>query len=86
MQNSIKDFIKPFQRHENDNGSTEVQIAMLTWEISQLQDHLKENKHDIDPKRSLLKKVARRKKFIKYLKDTEFESYKTIVKKLKLRG
>ena len=83
---ALSEFIKPFKRHEKDNGSTEVQIAILTWEITNLQKHLKNNPHDIDPKRALLKKVARRKKYLKYLKETNFEKYKFVIKKLKLKG
>ncbi len=86
MQKTLKEFITPFKKHEKDNGSVEVQLATLTWEIERLKEHLAENHKDIDPKRSLLKKVAKRKKLVSYLKANDFESYKTIVKKLKLKG
>lgn len=75
----------PFKRHDNDNGSTEVQIAALTWEIERLKEHLAENHKDIDAKRALLKKVAKRKKLVSYLKQKNFDSYKAIIKKLKLK-
>jgi len=86
MKQTVQEFIAPFKKHEKDNGSVEVQIAILTWEIERLKEHLAENHKDIDPKRALLKKVAKRKKLISYLKTNDFDSYKTIVKKLKLKG
>jgi len=86
MQKSVQEFITPFKKHDKDNGSVEVQIATLTWEIENLKEHLGENHKDIDPKRALLKKVAKRKKLVSYLKSNDFESYKAIVKKLKLKG
>jgi small subunit ribosomal protein S15 len=86
MEKTLKDFIAPFKKHDNDNGSTEVQIAILTWEIERLKEHLGENHKDIDAKRSLLKKVAKRKKLVSYLKQKDFDSYKNIIRKLKLKG
>lgn len=86
MQKSVQEFITPFKKHDKDNGSVEVQIATLSWEIENLKEHLSENHKDIDPKRALLKKVAKRKKLVAYLKSNDFESYKAIVKKLKLKG
>lgn len=75
-----------FKRHEKDNGSPEVQIAILSQEITMLQDHLKQHDKDVDAKRSLLKKVARRRKFVKYLKDTDLERYNLVSKKLGLKA
>ncbi len=86
MRKQIQDFIKPFQRHKKDNGSPEVQISILTYEIGSLQEHLKLHPQDVDAKRSLLKKVARRRKYLKYLKENELERFATISKKLKLKG
>ena len=86
MQKTVEEFIAPLKKHEKDNWSVEVQIATLTWEIDRLREHLGENHKDIDPKRSLLKKVAKRKKLVSYLKENDFDSYKNIVKKLKLKG
>ena len=60
--------INKFKKHENDTGSTEVQIAILTEEIAQLSEHLKEHKHDHSSRRGLLKKVGERRRIIKYLK------------------
>lgn len=85
MNTELQNFVSPFQRHEKDNGSPEVQIAILTFEISKLQSHIDLHNHDIDAKRSLLKKVARRRKYLKYLKDNSLERYNVISKKLKLK-
>ncbi|MBS8122366.1 30S ribosomal protein S15 [Candidatus Vampirococcus lugosii] len=85
MLKQLHDFIKPFQRHEKDNGSPEVQISSLTFEITSLQKHLKEHPQDVDAKRSLLKKVARRRKYLKYLKQNELDRFTLVSKKLKLK-
>jgi len=86
MQEELVAFVAPFKRHDNDNGSPEVQIAILTFEVTQLQGHLKNHAKDVDAKRSLLKKVARRRKFLKYLKENALERYTLISKKLKLKA
>jgi small subunit ribosomal protein S15 len=83
---ALLEFIKPFQRHENDNGSPEVQIARLTFEITNQQEHLRSHAKDVDTKRSLLKKVARRRKFLKYLKANTLERFTLVTKKLKLKA
>jgi len=85
MHEELLAFVKPFMRHEKDNGSPEVQIAILTFEIWQQQEHLANHGKDVDAKRSLLKKVARRRKFLKYLKTNEVDRYLLVGKKLKLK-
>ncbi len=85
MNEELLAFIQPFMRHENDNWSPEVQIALLSFEVTQLQWHLEKHSKDVDAKRSLLKKVARRRKFLKYLKNNALERYNLISKKLKLK-
>lgn len=77
--------LKWIQRHDNDNWSPEVQISILSHEIEMLQGHLAEHKKDVDAKRSLLKKVARRRKFAKYLKDNNLDRYLEVSKKLWLK-
>jgi small subunit ribosomal protein S15 len=86
MQELLAAFIAPFQRHEGDNWSPEVQIAILSFEISHLQEHLVGHPKDVDAKRSLLKKVARRRKFLKYLKENNIERFSLVTKKLKLKA
>ena len=77
--------IKKFAKSKNDVGSTEVQVAILTNEINNLTEHLKEHKHDYHSKRGLLMKVGRRKKLLDYLKTRDVVSYRELIKKLNLR-
>ena len=81
----LAEFVAPFKRHENDNGSPEAQIATLTFYVTHLQGHLRDHPKDVDAKRSLLQKVARRRKFLKYLKANDLERYSAVSKKLKLK-
>ena len=66
-------------------GATEAQIAILTYEINDLTEHLKVNKHDYHSKRGLLMKVGKRKSLLAYLKDNDVVSYREVIKKLNLR-
>jgi small subunit ribosomal protein S15 len=77
--------IKRFRTHENDTGSTEVQIAILSEEIKQLTDHLKSHKQDHSSRRGLLKKVGERRRLLKYLQKENEESFAELAKKLKLK-
>ncbi len=77
--------INRFKKHDNDTGSTEVQIAILTEEISQLAEHLKIHKQDHSSRRGLLKKVGERRRLLKYLQKENEESFKDVAKKLKLK-
>ncbi len=77
--------IKKFRIHDNDTGSPQVQIAILSAEIIQLTDHLKEHKHDHSSRRGLLKKVSERRKLLKYLQKEDETSFQDLAKKLKLK-
>ncbi|BFD24775.1 MAG: 30S ribosomal protein S15 [Candidatus Parcubacteria bacterium] len=77
--------IKKYRVHENDTGSTQVQIAILTEEIKQLTEHLKQHKQDNSSRRGLLKKVSERRKFLKYLQKEDVEQFKELALKLKLK-
>ncbi len=77
--------IEKFKSHEKDTGSPEVQIALLTEEITQLAEHLKKHPKDNHSRRGLLGMVARRKKFLDYLKETNTRKYNAVVKKLGLK-
>ena len=66
-------------------GSTEVQVAILTEEINNLTEHLKEHKHDYHSKRGLLKKVGKRKNLLNYLKNNDVNKYRETIEKLGLR-
>ena len=77
--------VKKYAKSENDTGSAEVQIAILTEEINTLTEHLKEHKHDFHSRRGLLKKVGQRRSLLQYLIKTDVTSYREIVKSLGLR-
>ena len=77
--------IKKFRVHETDTGSPQVQIAILSEEIKQLTEHLKVHKHDFSSRRGLLKKVGERRKFLKYLQKENFDEFKKLAEKLKLK-
>lgn len=77
--------IKEFGRNEKDTGSSEVQVALLTNRIGYLTGHFKTHTKDNHSRRGLLRMVARRRKLLTYLKNTNLESYKTLIKRLNLR-
>jgi small subunit ribosomal protein S15 len=77
--------IKEFARSEGDTGSPEVQIAVLTARITELTEHLKENKKDHHSRRGLLKMVGQRKGLLNYLKETDIERYRTLIERLGIR-
>jgi small subunit ribosomal protein S15 len=77
-----------FQNHgqtETNTGSAEGQIALFTFRISHLTEHLKQNKKDKVTERSLVRLVGKRRKLLDYLKRTEIERYREIIKKLNIR-
>ena len=76
---------KPFQIHEKDTGSADVQIVRLTDRINHLTEHLGTHSKDHASRRGLLMMVARRRKLLDYLKRTEEPRYNSILKALKLR-
>lgn len=78
--------IKKFKTHASDTGSTEVQIAILTEEIKQLNEHLQEHKKDHSSRRGLLRKVGQRRRLLRYLKKDNEKSYLELTKKLKLKA
>lgn len=80
-----QELIKSFQIHENDTGSPEVQIAILTERINYLNEHLKINKKDHHSRSGLLKMVGARRSLLDYLKKNDFERYRSIVTRLGLR-
>ena len=77
--------IVKFRIHTKDTGSNEVQIALLTEEISRLTGHLKTHKKDNHSRRGLLGMVARRKKYLDYLKETNVRKYNSMIKRLGLK-
>ena len=71
--------------HENDTGSPEVQIAILTKRINDLTEHLKVHKNDHHSRRGLLKMVGRRRNLLNYLMKIDIERYRAIIAKLGIR-
>lgn len=77
--------IADYQTKEGDTGSPEVQIAMLTFRILELNEHLAIHKKDHHSRRGLLKMVGKRRNLIAYLKDTDITRYRTLIARLGLR-
>ena len=77
--------IEANKTHENDTGSPEVQVAILTARIQQLTEHLKVHKHDNHSRRGLLKMVGKRRKMLDYLAKKDIERYRALIAKLGLR-
>lgn len=80
-----QEIIKEYAVHEGDTGSAEVQIAVLTKRINDLNEHLKANKNDVHSRRGLLKMVGHRRNLLGYLQKTEIERYRSIIARLGLR-
>jgi len=80
-----QELIDNFKLHENDTGSPEVQIALLSERIRYLTEHFKVHKKDHHSRRGLLKLVGRRRKLLDYLKNTEVERYRSIIQRLEIR-
>lgn len=87
LETNIKQIIiDEFKTHEGDTGSPEVQIAILTRRINDLNEHLRIHKKDHHSRRGLLKMVGKRRNLLRYLKNTDIERYRTLIKKLQIRG
>jgi len=80
--NNLKDSLK---LHDKDTGSSAVQIADLSTQISKLTIHMQQNKKDFACRRTLLKNVAERKKFLKYLQRTDLAKYNLVLETLELK-
>lgn len=85
LKEKKNDIIEKYRLHENDTGSPEVQIAILTERINQLSGHLKMHKKDHHSRRGLLKMVGQRRGLLNYLKENDVERYRTIIGQLGLR-
>lgn len=77
--------IAQHRTHENDSGSTELQVAVLTTRIQQLTEHLRVHKHDESTRRGLLKMVGRRRRLLRYLNREDVGRYRALIAKLGLR-
>jgi len=77
--------IKEYQLKEGDTGSPEVQVAILTYRINDLNEHLKVNQKDHHSRRGLLKMVGQRRNMLAYLKEKDLERYRSLITRLGLR-
>ena len=77
--------IGQYRAHQNDNGSPEVQIALLSERIGELTEHFKTHKKDHASRRGLLMLVSKRRSLLDYLKNNDSERYKTVIQKLGIR-
>lgn len=79
------EIIEKFQRTKEDSGSPQVQVALLTANISSLTEHLKVHKKDVHSRRGLIAMVSRRRKLLDYLKRKDFAAYADLIKELGIR-
>ncbi len=80
-----KTILAEYGVHDNDTGSPEAQVAMLTKRISDLTEHLKVHKHDHHSRRGLLLLVGRRRRLLNYLTKVDIERYRSLIQRLGLR-
>ena len=80
-----QELIKEYATHEGDTGSPEVQVALLTWRINELTEHLKVHKKDHHSRRGLLKMVGHRRNLLAYLQKVDIERYRAVIAKLGIR-
>ncbi|QTM99457.1 MULTISPECIES: 30S ribosomal protein S15 [Sediminibacillus] len=84
-QERKNEIINDFKTHDNDTGSPEVQIAVLTEEITNLNEHLRVHKKDHHSRRGLLKMVGKRRNLLNYLRAKDVTRYRELIKRLGLR-
>lgn len=77
--------IKKFKIHEQDTGSAEVQVAILTEEIKRLTEHLQGHKKDFSSRRGLIRKVGQRRRLLKFLQRENIKAFDDLTKKLKIK-
>lgn len=80
-----EEVIRNYQLHENDRGSTRVQVALLTARINYLTDHFRKHHKDHHSRRGLLKMVGQRRRLLDYLRRTDLEQYRALISELGLR-
>ncbi|ART76388.1 30S ribosomal protein S15 [Sutcliffiella horikoshii] len=84
-QERKQELINEFRTHESDTGSPEVQIAVLTEQINNLNEHLRTHKKDHHSRRGLLKMVGKRRNLLTYLRNKDVTRYRELINKLGLR-
>ena len=86
LKDEKANLVKKFQKDENDTGSSEVQVALLTENINKLQSHFKTHKKDHHSRTGLIRMVNLRRKLLAYLKKKDANTHSELIKKLNLRG
>lgn len=81
-----EEIISTHRLHEDDVGSTEVQVALLSRRIADLTEHLKEHKKDFASRRGMFKLVSRRRRLLRYLRGVDPQRYRNLIQTLGLRG
>ena len=84
-QERKNELISEFKTHDNDTGSPEVQVAILTEQITTLNDHLREHNKDHHSRRGLMKMVGNRRNLLNYLRKKDVQRYRELIQKLGLR-
>ena len=84
-QTKKAEIINEYKTKDGDTGSAEVQVAILTYRINDLNEHLKIHKKDFHSRRDLLKMVGQRRNMLNYLKEKDIERYRTLIARLGLR-
>lgn len=85
LKEQKKQIIEEYGTHENDTGSPEVQIALLTWRISHLSEHLRANENDHHSRRGLYTLIGQRRGLLNYLEKKDVVRYRTLIERLGLR-
>ena len=86
IEEKKEEVIARFRTHPEDTASPEVQVALLSWRINKLTEHLKVHRHDYHSERGLLKMVGHRRKLLKYLKRKNPSRHQTVTRDLGLKG
>ncbi len=79
------EIIEEFGQHEGDTGSTEVQVALLTADINELNEHTRTHKKDYSSYRGLMQKIGHRRNLLSYLRNNDLQSYRDLIERLNLR-
>ena len=80
-----EEIITEYRTHDEDTGSPEVQVAILSKRIAHLTEHLREHKHDYHSRRGLLQMVGKRRRLLNYLQKNDVERYRSLISRLGLR-
>ncbi len=81
----VAELMKEFGKDENDSGSAQVQVAIMSERIRNLTEHLKSHKKDNHTRRGLMMLIGKRRGLLKYIKNRDIEEYRTLIKKLGIR-